>query len=80
MHYSIANLFRFLPFIRPVIGEAHDLDAGSKVFCSQLIMDGTARGGGFQLLRAASFRVAPGEVYWSPRLADTTLHELEEAA
>jgi hypothetical protein len=66
--YSIANLFRFLPGVRDVIGEASDDSARNAVFCSQFAFDAVHRGGGIQLLNAHSYEIAPGYLAWSPLL------------
>lgn len=64
--YSIANLFRFLPVARDLIGEGTDAGPQSSVFCSQFVFDAVHRGGGIQLLNAHSYEVAPGYLAWSP--------------
>jgi hypothetical protein len=66
--YSIANLFRFLPGVRNIIGEASDDSARNAVFCSQFAFDAVHRGGGIQLLNAHSYEIAPGYLAWSPLL------------
>jgi len=66
--YSIANLFRFLPVARDLIGEGTDTGPQSAVFCSQFAFDAVHRGGGIQLLNAHSYEVAPGYLAWSPLL------------
>lgn len=66
--YSIANLFRFVPVARDLIGEATDVGPQSAVFCSQFCFDAVHRGGGIQLLNAHSYEVAPGYLPWSPLL------------
>ena len=66
--YSIANLFRFIPVARDLIGEATDAGPQSSVFCSQFAFDAVHRGGGIQLLNAHSYEVAPGYLAWSPLL------------
>ena len=66
--YSIANLFRFLPVARDLIGEGTDAGPQSSVFCSQFAFDAVHRGGGIQLLNAHSYEIAPGYLAWSPLL------------
>lgn len=66
--YSIANLFRFLPVARDLIGEGSDVGPQSSVFCSQFAFDAVHRGGGIQLLNAHSYEIAPGYLAWSPLL------------
>lgn len=64
--YSIANLFRFIPVARDLIGEATDAGPQSSVFCSQFAFDAVHRGGGLQLLNAHSYEVSPVVLSWSP--------------
>jgi hypothetical protein len=82
--YSIANLFRFMPVARDLIGEATDVGPQSSVFCSQFVFDAVYRGGGIQLLNAPSFDVAPSYLAWSPLLKKlpglTSLAEKAKAA
>ena len=66
--YSIANLFRFLPCVRGVIGQAQDTGVNSDVFCSQYAFDAVARGGSVKLLNAPSYKLAPGYLQWSSLL------------
>lgn len=70
-NYSIANLFRFLPGVRDIIGEASDDSARNAVFCSQFAFDAVHRGGGIQLLNVHSYEVAPVYLAWSPLLKKT---------
>lgn len=70
-HYSVANLFRFLPFARPMLGEATDASPGSNpVFCSQFVFDALTHGGGIPIFsnETNSYEVDPGHLAWSPNL------------
>jgi len=70
-HYSVTNLFRFLPFARPVLGEASDTGTGTNpVFCSQFVFDALTHGGGIQIFsdETNSYEVDPGHLAWSPLL------------
>ena len=59
--YSIENLFRFLPEVEKLIGQAHDTNPESPVFCSQYCADVI----GLPLLNAPSADIAPGYLRWS---------------
>jgi len=69
--YGVANLFRFLPFARPILGEAKDdadLNAHkAPLFCSQAVFD-ALKYAGIQLLNAHSWEVAPENLAWSTLL------------
>ena len=72
VRYSFANLLRFIPFVRPFLGDGRDPDARAAVFCSQFVFDCFSRAAGIDLLRANSWEVAPSQLAWSPYLSLTT--------
>jgi hypothetical protein len=64
--YSIANLFRFNPVFRGLLGQA--VDDGSPhahLICSQYDLD-CVKAAGIVLLNAPSYQVDPGHIAWSP--------------
>lgn len=67
--YSIANLFRFVPPFRAVLGDPPDpTQPSASEFCSQLQFSACLYGGKIRLLNTESYKVDPGHLGWSTLL------------